>query len=254
MITLGSFLGALLEEIGRARAISDRASVQVAEQYLRHELLKGFPVPRMQFRDVEVELNFAVASKLHGAFFLEDEEVQKSISYQMRDFLSSLPGHRDFRTYFGKDTALAARWNGGLDEMARRFAHILAKPTADAEAVIQILSLSVRNHFHESASGDLRMTVSMLLARSLQKQPGEPDSMQAIVEQHVRAIVTSMDRSRREGAALDAAPNLNILVGAAELEKLNPAVLNRVKITVSPSDRRWVVTDQDGKKIHILGT
>ena len=103
-------------EAARARAISDQASLHIAGQYLHNEFLRGFSVPRMLIRDLEVDLNFAVASKVRGGFFLEDAEVQKHISYRIRDFLGGLPSHRDFKPYFRKDAELAARWAAGLDE------------------------------------------------------------------------------------------------------------------------------------------
>jgi len=253
MITLETFLGALLDQTARARAISDQASVHIAEEYLHHELLKGYSVPRMLLRDVEVELQFAVASGRQGAPFLDDEEVQKSITYQLRDWVSNLPNHRSFRSYFGKNNQLAASWRSGLEEMSKRFAQILSKPDADLASVMHSLSLSVQNYFHESATEDLRSSVSSLLVRPLRKQSGQARSMHTIIEQQIRTIVTSMDRNKSEGRS-DVAPNLNVLVGAAELEKLNPAILDKIKVTITPSDRRWVASEQDGKKVYILGT
>jgi hypothetical protein len=91
------------------------------------------------------------------------------------------------------------------------------------------------------------------LVRPLRKESGQARSMHTIIEQQIRTIVTSMDRNKSEGRS-DVAPNLNVLVGAAELEKLNPAILDKIKITITPSDRRWVASEQDGKKVYILGT
>lgn len=255
MITLGSFLGALLAETARGRAISDRASVQIADQYLRNEFLKGFPVPRMQVRDLEVELRFAVSSKLAAVSFLEDQEAQRHISYRLREFLSTLPGHRDFKDYFGKDTALATKWKRGLDDMARRLQEVLARPAADSSVVIQSLSLCIRNYFHESAPEHLRGEVSSLLARRRRKEPAEDDSLERLIERQIREIVMSMDRSADQNEpAADSPLNFNVLVGAAELEKVSPALLSSIKISVSPADRRWIVSEHDGKKVYTLGT
>jgi hypothetical protein len=251
-ITVGTFVGALLGETTRARAIGDRASLYVAEQYLQNDLLRGFSVPRMQIRDLEVDLNFAVASKLRGAFFLEDEEVQKYIGYQMRDFLGSLPAHRDFSAYFRDDAELAARWASGLDETTRCFRRIVSKPEADAASAIHSLSLSVQNYFYESAPAGLRLGLFSLLNRPIGKG-GRPDSMKTIIEERVRTIITSAGASKPEESS-ELPLNLEILVGAAQLEKLNPCVLSKIKLTLSSADRRWVASDQDGKKVYILST
>lgn len=251
-IAVGDFVGALVGETARARAISDLASVQIAERYLHHELLRGFTVPRMQIRDLEIDLNFAVASKSSAGSFLEDEEIQRNISHRIREFLGGLPGVRGFRLYFGNDAKLAARWAGGLEEMTRRFRHILSRPGADCASAISGLSLSVQNHFYESASGGLRSNVSSLLARPIGKA-GAAGSMRAVIEREIESIVMSVAK-RGPGGSPESAPGVEILVGAAQLEKLNPASLSKMKLTLSPSDRRWVATDQDGKKVYILGT
>jgi hypothetical protein len=253
MITLDSFLGALLEQLGRAREISDKASLRTAEYYLHHELLKGFPVPHMQFRDVEVELHFAVASRLHGPDFREDEETRKNITYQLRELLSGLPNHRDFKQYFGENAEIAARWMARLDEMGQRFEQILSKPTADAASAIYGLSLCVRNYFYESASEELRPNVSSILSRSLRKQSSEPHSMQDIIGARIYAIVTSTDKASQISDS-EASLKLNVLVCSAELEILNPSVLNRIKITANPADRRWVARDKEGRKVYTLST
>ena len=251
MITLDAFLGGLLAGAARARTVSDKASVQIADQYLRHDLLKGFPVPRMQVRDLEVVLHFAVSSKLAAASSLQDDEVQRSICYQMTDFLGGLPAHRDFKDYFGTDAQLAGKWTASLEAMTRRFSQVMAK-VADSASAIHGLSLSVRNYFYETAPEHRRKDVSSLLARRLRKT-GEERSMQGIIEEQIRTIVTSMEQVTPE-AGENGALNFNILVGAAELEKLNPAVLNSIKITLNPADRRWVVSEHDGQKVYTLGT
>jgi len=251
-LTVGSFIGALLAETAMGRSISDRASVEIAQQYLHHELLRGFSVPRMQIRDIEMDLNFAVAPRARSSSAFEDEEVRKHIAYRLRDFLASLSGLRDFSPYFRNDKELAARWASGLDEMTVRFRNILSRPVEDSASVVHSLSLSVQNYFYESAFGDLRLTVSSHLASPLRKA-GKTVSMKAIIEREVRAIVASADRSAPEESS-ELPGNLGILVGPVQLEKVNPALLNKMKITVTPSDRRWVASDQDGKKVYILGT
>lgn len=250
MVTIDVFVGALLGEITKGRAISDQASVRLAEYYLNSELLKGFPVPRMQISTLEVDLQFAVAAKARESLLLEDEEVQKSIRYQMRDFLGSLPNHPAFHTYFRNDASLSVKWKGGLDDLSRRIGQVLTKPPTDCAAVIHKLSVSAQNYFCELAPDDLRLSVSSLLMRPL-KRGKDKMSLRTIIEEQVRAIVAPLGGGNKETAP-EAPVDLNILVGAAELEKLNPSLLNKMKITVSPSDRRWVVSEKDEKKVYIL--
>src|SRR5262245_25885704 len=99
MITLKSFLGAFLEQVTIARAMGDSASVRVAEQYRNHEFLKGFPIPRMHIKDLQLELNFAVASKAGASSIFEDEEVKKNICLKIRQFVATLPDQERFKQF-----------------------------------------------------------------------------------------------------------------------------------------------------------
>ena len=49
----------------------------------------------MAIREMELNLNFALASKLQAASFLEDEEVRKNIAHRLRDYLATLPADRE---------------------------------------------------------------------------------------------------------------------------------------------------------------
>jgi len=251
MITIDAFVGALLGEIAKGRGIGDQASVRLAEHYLHHDLLKGFPVPRMQVSTLEIDLSFAVAANARENHLLEDQEVQKGIRFQVRDFLAGLPQDRDFREYFRDDVSLAAKWRKGLGGLHDRLEHVLAKPAPDREALIQKLSMSAQNYFHESAPEDLRLAVGKLLARPPRRRKNGR-SMVKVIEDQIRAIVAVVGENEPQAAEPPA--DFKVLVTAAELDKVNPSLLNRMKITVSPADRRWVTSEKDGEKVHILGT
>lgn len=251
MTTIDAFVGALLKEIAKGRAISDQASVRLAEAYLKDELLKGFPVPRMQIGELQVDLNFAMAAQARESVLLQDEEVQKNIGHCMRGFLGSLPRDRNFRAYFRNDAALASRWREGLDELIARIERALTRPPTDYRTVFQKLSVSTHNYFCELAPGDLQLPVTALLAKPIRRR-ADALSMKALIEEYVRGIVAPLTGNGHD-VVREEAHDFNILVGAAELQKLDTSMLNKLKITISPADRRWVVSEKDGHKIHILG-
>lgn len=62
MPTLNEYLGGLFSSITDARVMSDVQTVQVAEQYAKHELLKYFAVPRMRIGDIELTIPVAIDS------------------------------------------------------------------------------------------------------------------------------------------------------------------------------------------------
>lgn len=60
MTTLNEYLGGLFNSITDARVMADVQTVQVAEQYAKHDLLKHFSVPRMRISDIELTIPVAI--------------------------------------------------------------------------------------------------------------------------------------------------------------------------------------------------
>ncbi len=60
MPTLNEYLGGLLSSVTDARVMADVQTVQVAEQYAKHDLLKHFAVPRMRISDIELTIPVAI--------------------------------------------------------------------------------------------------------------------------------------------------------------------------------------------------
>ena len=60
MATLNEYLGGIFSSITDARVMADIQTVQVAEQYAKHDLLKHFSVPRMRISDIELTIPVAI--------------------------------------------------------------------------------------------------------------------------------------------------------------------------------------------------
>ena len=250
MVTARLFVAALLEEISRARELSDRASVRVAQSYLRDEFLRGFPVPRMQIGNLEMELNFMLASKVREATHLEGKEVQKNVSYQLRSYLHEMPRNGAFKTYFRSDAELSKSWLHGLDDVTRRFQQVLEHGGVEHSDIVHNLCLAVHNYFHESSPPQLRSTIADLLAKSRGK--GNTGAYTVLIAAHVEEVMASVRAPAQSDE--ESSSDVNLLIGAAELEKYPAALLQKMKLTISHADRRWVITDQNGTKVHVLGT
>lgn len=68
MPTLNEYLGGIFGSITDARVMADVQTVQVAEQYAKHDLLRHFAVPRMRISDIELTIPVAIEglSELSG--------------------------------------------------------------------------------------------------------------------------------------------------------------------------------------------
>lgn len=257
MITIRQFVGALLEEVTKARAISDAASVQIARKYLNHDLLKGFPVPRMQIREIDIVLNFAVAGTVKGVSIFDDEEVRKNALNKLRQFVQGLPGIPDLAEYFTRDPNLSERWTSNLNDLVGRFDNVLSKKDANPAQIIKSISLTIENYFYETVAdkpthGMLHFVSTMFGnagASGAAQQPAND-----YIEDQVRQIVSSLDSAEGEAGVISDLLDLSVLLGAEELEKLNPERLQKMTLKFGSSDRKWMTTgvDADGNKEHSL--
>jgi hypothetical protein len=261
MITLKAFLGAFLEQVTLARAMSDSASVRVAEQYLNHNFLKGFPVPRMHIQDIQLELNFAVAPKA-GAF--EDEETQKNIRLKIQQFVATLPDQDQFKQYFVKNPRLREAWNNQLDGLDQRVERALARyqsnqaDQADQALLAYALSLVIENYIREvilSQGGDQGVSLIGELfddGRSQGGRQGASDVIEDNIKQILGAIDVVEQKSEQKSDSLTSLFDLKVMVEASELEQIDPSHLHKVKFTFSSSDRKWVVNEKNGEKTYLL--
>jgi len=60
MPTLDEYLGGIFASLTQARMMADAQSVNMAEAYARHELLRHFAVPHLRFSDIELTIPVAI--------------------------------------------------------------------------------------------------------------------------------------------------------------------------------------------------
>ncbi len=66
MVKLNEYLGSIASSIAEARLASDLKSLEVAEQFAKHDLLKHFSVPRFKTANIELTIPVAIAAVSNG--------------------------------------------------------------------------------------------------------------------------------------------------------------------------------------------
>jgi hypothetical protein len=251
MITIRQFLGAMLEEVTRARVISDAASVRVAQTYLNHDFLKSYPVPRMNIKDIELELTFAVASRLHGVSIFQDEEVTQNIRHQLQQFLEALPQQAELAPHFAQDPQLKGKWRKASDDLDVQFQKIMSRSSADRVSTVHAISLAIENKLFDLIS---HRGFRELLARVFRRNQPEQQhqSINDTIENHVKDIILSVDTPSQEAATLTDLMDMKVLVEASELEKVNPAHMQKMKVVFNSGDRKWVADKTGEEKKFML--
>jgi|GEM_PF-3436157 len=277
MISLSQFVGALLEGTVNGRAKSDVASVRLAEAYLKHELLKVFPVPRMQIQDVEIDLQFAIDPNLPPNTLFAEEEVRKNICYKIQHFLLGLPQDKEMKEFFSQDEELAKTWNSKLTQLMQRIEQLLNRQNLDKATLLHLLNLAIENFFHEVAFArpkpNLLSFISSIFHHSSTQKPTSSlkDRIIAYVQQVIDAAISDRPISiaaAKNAAAKDAAaepadtdadtdidadlPDLQVLIKASDLEGLTPSQIQKLKLVLHASDRKWIKLDKQGEEEYIL--
>lgn len=259
MITIRQLLGGLLAEITQARVIADASSVEIAKRYLGHDLLRGFPVPRMHVRDVEVELSFAVADQVRSVSVFEDEERRRNALFRLRAFLEHLPEEPDLSPIFAQSPGLAESWSDGLNDLLARIDSGLSQPGVAERDVTANVCRMVENKLHElaqaSGGGGLgRWLREIFVAPSAKPKPEDAQTGRAddFITRSVVSILRDVAGDKGAVGEADCLCDFQVLIGAIELEKVNPAKVQKLKLTFSANDRGWVAQEDGGTKKYIL--
>lgn len=69
--TLKEVVGAMLSSVANARMISDAETSRIAQSYQNDTLMRYFPIPRIEIKEVSFELKIAVLEVTEGETMVE---------------------------------------------------------------------------------------------------------------------------------------------------------------------------------------
>lgn len=255
MLPVSKLVGAFTHGLTLSRAKSDATSVNIAQKYLKNEFLRGFPVPRMSLKNVDLELNFAVGPSSRIASLLQEPEICKNITYQFHDVVNTLSKSTDFQKVFGQPPppSLCRRAISSLESNVTR---ILSKKSIDIDLLQHTLVLALENflrelHRHKPESNALS-GFRRLFSKEEPTQVKSPDA-DSIRNWATKKVNDVLNSALPGGLAnLEEGDELNIMLGGPELEGLNTEHLHKAKLSFNADDRKWVATETNGKKSYIL--
>ena len=261
MITMSNFIGAIMQALTASRMMSDHSSLKVADHYLQDDFLRGFPIPRMTLKTVDVEVNFAVGPTTQLENHLAEPEVSKNIANRFRDLLAELPNTHLFRSEFGQQERRSDEWKEGTETLMSDIERILAHPPADKHSLQHMLVLSIENFFYRMHQNKPKAGLLHGLRRMFGNADAETESPAPDADRQTDAIRTWTSEQVRH--ILDASipggldktedsPDLRILIGGQDLDTKDIGKLHKAKLSFTSEDRRWVATDKDGEKSYML--
>lgn len=257
MITVSDFVGALLHGLTTSRTMSDQTSLKVAEAYLNNEYLRGFPVPRMTLKQVEIEVNFSVGPTTSLETLLKEPEICKNITHQFRELFTELPNSATFKSQFSQSVVLDREWEQGVGELVASIQRILTENIPDKDTLTYTLSLAIENFFyqmHHSKPGrGLLAGIRNMFTKSGSDSSATRQSATSIRDWAAQQVAAILDSAIPGGIGrIGDLPELNIFVGAAELEGQHPEKMHTAKFSFTSEDRKWVATVKNGEKSYML--
>ncbi len=103
MVDLNEYLGSIASSISEARMISDLKSVEIAEKFAQHNLLKHFSIPRFKAQNIELTIPVAIGA-LENNYKKEYEPINNvEFSSQTYGILKDITKQKSFERELSKN-------------------------------------------------------------------------------------------------------------------------------------------------------
>lgn len=228
MASLHDILGAILRDAALARAETDRFVRSLGDEYRNDDLLRAFPVPRPEIRELSIDL--ALAFKAAAPSPVDPRKaVASAVARTIPAFLAGAAALAALRPH-----ARAARASDPVrDELSRLTeAELLRVASAGAAAAATVAEAFVSS-FPDKAARSLRPL-------GLTLRDPELSDFRAAARDFAVASVAAL------AAEQSRAFNLEVAVTPQELSGLPDSALTRVRLTLAMENYEWVARDEGG--------
>ncbi len=222
MPNLNDYIGSLVSSFTNARIMSDLQTVKVAEEYLKHNLLKHFSVPRMRIDDVEMTIPVAIdeiSEKTETEYEPIDNTKFNSLVY--RELINNLGV-----------TSLPNKLSVKLRSQIAERTHVLEQNIRSSKSLSPLgtysdeMVLNLREVHKEIDTGNLNIKFEVI-AKQLEK----------ILSQEIKI--------HRQIKSLE---NINIVIESHKLREVKPENIIYIKLKISEDGMEWNRAEaQDGQ-------
>jgi len=223
MPTLDEYLGGIFASLSQARIMADVQTVNAAETYARHDLLRHFAVPHLRFSDVELTIPIAIEAMQAGSGGGIADDKREALRKGLREGLARLAGLRQLPR--AVTNALNPGIDAAIDRLAERGA---ARPLEESLA--------------EFARG-----LASEIGRLLQgiEFSGRQQFNAAAVAEVVRAVAGEHIKEIAPAAGLG---NLQVIAESHRLREQRPQDIIVIRMSISEEGMEWQQSEMsDGR-------
>lgn len=216
MINLNEYIGSIATSLTEARMISDLKSLEIAEKFAQHNLLKHFSIPR--FRAQNIELTIPVAIGELETQYQKDYQPIDNIEFSAQTY--SILKDVTQRTSFDRQTSiqLKAAINNEVESLEKAI-----KATNDEGSALKLYSSRIAEQFINISNE--KIDVPTLIHRITENLASQIKPKQP-VKQEPKVIVESY-----------------------KLQEIKPENLIQIKMTLNEEGLEWHTSeDENGNK------
>ncbi len=212
MINLNEYIGSIATSLTEARMISDLKSLEIAEKFAQHDLLKHFSIPR--FRAQNIELTIPVAIGELETQYQKDHQPIDNIEFSAQTY--SILKDVTQRTSFDRKTSiqLKAAINNEVESLEKSI-----KATNDETSSLRLYSARIAEQF--MAISNEKIDAPALINRITENLASQIKPKQP-VKQEPKVIVESY-----------------------KLQEIKPENLIQIKMTLNEEGLEWHTSEDD---------
>jgi hypothetical protein len=257
MAQLHHLIGAILRDIAQGRVTSDLYSREISRYYEQDSLLRLFPIPRTEIREVEINLRFGISEIAVDPDRIEDRGARLSGIFENHsDILTGVVFDK-----LGATSKKNAAWQGLVSEFdtaehrltlkteivnyfeANKSKLVVDKTATNAAGEVED-NLTLMK---DEASAGLRDVFERAVYAQLDLAPvqGGAQALTAAKDSVRRALQTRLDALNSDIEFLETSEyKADVIVTADELQKIPEASISSIRIVTSMRNYVWSQVDE----------
>ncbi|SED20416.1 hypothetical protein SAMN04489761_4611 [Tenacibaculum sp. MAR_2009_124] len=217
MVNLNEYLGGIATSIAEARLMSDLKSLEIAEKFAKHDLLKHFTIPRFKAQNIELTIPVAISELSND--YEQDYEPINNIEFNSQAY-NILKNTSKVNSFDRKTSTL-------LRSLIAEETDILEKNLKANENNNEFLnqfSMRVAERF-------LSIYPKKLDYNSLTKQ----------LQLNLKSLISSKQVVKQ---------NTKVIVEAHKLNEIKPENIVQIKMTLNEEGMEWYTSENDNGEIE----
>ncbi len=247
MAKLSLVIGSVLRDLAQSRVISDTFSRDVSVDYEEDPILRLFPVPRMEIKEVSISIPITVKSVQPGA--VKTEQIVKTMAKasaaklgsSIIETVTSKSKNKEIITKTFADAQMGKRLEKAIEQKISQSANQIGR-------VVEGEKLDIASMFSELAQKEL--LADARATKELRTQIDDATLRTALsktTDSFVKSVLTK-DVKEAVEAAQEKASVVDVGVTTEELTGVPETAVTRITLVTDVKNYQWTKTEEAGGK------